>query len=204
MEPLMIIVVANVVVLVVLVWVVSRKRPTESTQLLQQQLVEVRDRLDDMTRTQAGLPAVLAASREEQTNWLTQQLTAFAGTVSHQIEAGHETVGRRLADTGDLIGDLRERLGRLSASAERMEQLGADVNEVQGMLRVPQLRGAIGELWLEEMLRQMMPPDLFEMQYTFQTGERADAVVRLGDRLLAIDAKFPLDACRRMLEIWRQ
>jgi DNA recombination protein RmuC len=64
---------------------------------------------------------------------------------------------------------------------------------------VPRLRGTLGEVWLEELLRQVFPARLYEMQYAFRTGERVDAVLRVGDRLVPVDSKFPLEACQRML-----
>src|SRR5207247_780003 len=76
--------------------------------------------------------------------------------------------------------------------------MGETVSEVQQLLQVPRLRGTIGEVWLEELLRQILPGH-YEMQYQFRSGERVDAVLRLGERLVPVDAKFPLEACQRML-----
>jgi DNA recombination protein RmuC len=53
-------------------------------------------------------------------------------------------------------------------------------------------------VWLEELLRQILPGH-YEMQHQFRSGERVDAVLRLGERLVPVDAKFPLEACQRML-----
>src|SRR5437762_12214750 len=76
--------------------------------------------------------------------------------------------------------------------------MGTAVSEVQQLLQVPRLRGTIGEVWLEELLRQILPGH-YEMQYQFRSGERVDAVLRLGERLVPVDAKFPLEACQRIL-----
>src|SRR2546425_7379815 len=76
--------------------------------------------------------------------------------------------------------------------------MGETVSEVQQLLQVPRLRGTIGEVWLEELLRQILPGH-YEMQHQFRSGERVDAVLRLGERLVPVDAKFPLEACQRML-----
>src|SRR5437867_8915621 len=77
--------------------------------------------------------------------------------------------------------------------------MGTAVTEVQQLLQVPKLRGTIGEVWLAELLQQILPASHYEMQYTFRSGERVDAVLKLGDRLVPVDAKFPLEACQRML-----
>lgn len=98
-----------------------------------------------------------------------------------------------------VLSDVRERLGQLSEAARRIETVGGAVTEVRQLLQVPRLRGTIGELWLEELLRQILPASSYAMQYTFKSGERVDAVVTVGDRKVPVDAKFPLEACQRMM-----
>jgi DNA recombination protein RmuC len=106
---------------------------------------------------------------------------------------------RGSADQTRVLSDVRERLGALAEVTRRLEAMGASVTEVQQLLQVPKLRGTLGEIWLEELLRQILPASHFEMQHAFRSGERVDAVLKLGDRLVAVDAKFPLEACQRML-----
>src|SRR5437660_9866293 len=77
--------------------------------------------------------------------------------------------------------------------------MGTAVTEVQQLLQVPKLRGTIGEVWLEELLRQILPASHYQMQHAFRSGERVDAARRLGARLVPVDAKFPLAACPRLL-----
>lgn len=97
-----------------------------------------------------------------------------------------------------LLADLRERLGQLSEATRQLRDVGETVADVQDLLRVPKLRGTLGEVWLEQLLHQVIP-GAYEMQHTFHSGERVDAIVRLGERIVPVDAKFPLEACRRML-----
>src|SRR5439155_719712 len=106
---------------------------------------------------------------------------------------------RGSADQTRVLSDVRERLGALAEVTRRLEAMGASVTEVQQLLQVPKLRGTLGEIWLEELLRQILPASHYEMQHAFRSGERVDAVLMLGDRLVAVDAKFPLEACQRML-----
>jgi DNA recombination protein RmuC len=103
-----------------------------------------------------------------------------------------------LAQT-QVLSDVRERLGQLSEVTKRLETVGGAVTEVQQLLQVPKLRGTIGEVWLEELLRQILPASAYGMQHAFKSGERVDAIIRVGDRLVPVDAKFPLEACQRML-----
>ena len=118
--------------------------------------------------------------------------------------AAQQQVPRALAEGSaaqtQVLSDVRERLGQLGEVTKRLETVGGAVTEVQQLLQVPKLRGMIGETWLEELLRQILPAAFYQMQYAFKSGERVDAVVRVGTRLVPVDAKFPLEACQRMLE----
>jgi DNA recombination protein RmuC len=141
-----------IVAVTLLVVLVLKPGRGSDAPLLQQQLVEVRNRLDALVTSQGGA-----------------------------------------------VGDVRERLGRLAEATRRLEAVGQSVTEVRDLLRVPQLRGTIGEVWLEELLRQIFPAGLYETQHAFRSGEKVDAVIHVGGRMVSVDAKFPLEACQRML-----
>ena len=152
MSALTVATLALLLVVVALLVILVLRRPGAEGAMLQQQLIEVRSRLDALVNSQ-----------------------------------------------GSAVGDVRERLGALAEATKRLEQVGASVAELQELLKVPQLRGTLGETWLEELLRQIFPAGLYEMQHAFRSGERVDAVLRVGDRLVPVDSKFPLEACQRML-----
>ncbi|HDQ99703.1 MAG TPA: DNA recombination protein RmuC, partial [candidate division WOR-3 bacterium] len=66
------------------------------------------------------------------------------------------------------------------------------------ILRAPKLRGIIGEFFLGDLLRQVVPAH-HQLQYRFASGEAVDAVVRLGPGLVPIDSKFPLEDFQRLI-----
>jgi len=168
-----ILILAAVAVVLLLLLLYRRPGGVAGAQLLQQQLVEMRGRLEALAATQQELPRALADGRAAQ-----------AEADGHQLRT---------------LADLRDRLAQLGEATRRVEAVGASVAEVQALLKVPKLRGTLGEVWLEELLRQVLPEPLYTMQYAFRSGERVDAVLRIGDRLVPVDAKFPLEACQRML-----
>jgi DNA recombination protein RmuC len=161
-------VVIAIVTLVALLVVVVLRRPSgeRATGLIQQQLIELRTRFDQLVAAQQEVPKALAQGSAEQTR---------------------------------VLHDVRDRLGQLGEATKRLETMGETVSEVQQLLQVPKLRGTIGEVWLQELLQQILPASHYEMQHPFRSGERVDAVLKLGDRLVPVDAKFPLEACQRML-----
>jgi DNA recombination protein RmuC len=61
------------------------------------------------------------------------------------------------------------------------------------------VRGTGGDEWLEKLLRRVFPGSCYEMQYGFRTGERVDAALRIGDRIVPVGATVPLEARRRTI-----
>src|SRR4029077_4639452 len=106
---------------------------------------------------------------------------------------------RGSADQTRALRDVHERPGALGGAPNLVEQMGPAGTDVRQLLQVPKLRGTIGEVWLEELLRQILPASHYQMQHAFRSGERVDAALRVGDRLVPVDAKFPLEACQRLL-----
>jgi DNA recombination protein RmuC len=74
-----------------------------------------------------------------------------------------------------------------------------DLARLEQALRPPKARGGFGELLLGNLLRDMLPADAYQLQFGFKTGERVDAVIRI-DKLVPVDAKFPLDNFARLVE----
>jgi DNA recombination protein RmuC len=81
-----------------------------------------------------------------------------------------------------------------------MMDIGKDISSLHDILRAPKLRGGMGEFLLSELLRQILPEDHFSLQYRFRNGTQVDAVIQLGDGIISVDAKFPLENFKRILE----
>ncbi len=109
-------------------------------------------------------------------------------------------VNTRLDNAAQLAGELNRRLGELSRAAEEVLNVGQEIASLQEILRAPKPRGVLGEIFLGNILQEMVP-NHFELQYRFRSGATVDAVVRLGEKLVPIDAKFPLDDFQRMLAV---
>jgi DNA recombination protein RmuC len=114
--------------------------------------------------------------------------------LNERLADGQASLDRRL----QIFGQIENRLGQLATQAENIEQVGRNIQALSELLRPPKLRGVLGEMLLEHLLAQILPESLFVMQHRFEDGLTVDAAVRVGDRLLPIDSKFPLDSYQRL------
>jgi len=143
------------------------------------------------------------------------------GLLDHRLGGVEERLDRRLSDIdqrvdrrfGELDGkllstqqssnktavDIAEKLVKVEGATEQMLARANDLARLEQILRPPKARGGFGELLLENLLRDRLPPSAYQTQYGFKSGERVDAVIRV-EKLVPIDAKFPLDNFERMVE----
>src|SRR6185369_12595556 len=91
-------------------------------------------------------------------------------------------------------------LGELREATTKVHEVGRDVATLHDILRAPKLRGGLGELLLGDLLAQVLPAANYTLQHGFRSGNRVDAIVRLGNGIVPIDAKFPLEDFRRLLQ----
>jgi DNA recombination protein RmuC len=148
---------------------------------------------------QSATGEALQTRLEETRRTLSQQLEGLVGAVNAQLSASQQTFGQQFEGATKVFGEVRGQLGQVAEMAARMEALGREINELQGILKAPKLRGNLGEAQLEEFLRQVLPPAFWSLQHRFADGQIVDAAIRLRDHLVPVDAKFPLEAFQRML-----
>jgi DNA recombination protein RmuC len=103
------------------------------------------------------------------------------------------------SDVQPTLDGVHRTVGQLAEQARHIEEVGRDIASLQTILQPPKLRGALGELLLERMLAQVLPREAFGTQYRFLDGRTVDAIIRIGDRIVPVDSKFPLDAFQRVL-----
>src|ERR671936_1188463 len=119
-----------------------------------------------------------------------------------KVDRRLEGLDGRLLSTQQSAGktatEIVERLGKLDGTAAQMLARANDLARLEQALRPPKARGGVGELLLANVLRDSLPADAYELQHTFRSGERVDAVVKV-DKLVPIDAKFPLENFERVV-----
>jgi DNA recombination protein RmuC len=144
------------------------------------------------------LPRLIAAQLAALRDDTARQLNERNADVDRRLADVTETIDRRLASSNQAATKIHERLGEVTKATAEMNERAKDLARLEHALRPPKARGGFGELLLENLLRDRLPPDAYEIQYTFPGGERVDAVIRAAGLLLPVDAKFPLDNFERM------
>lgn len=130
---------------------------------------------------------------------LRDQLSKNLSESSKMMMESQKTVGERLDKAAQVVGDVQRTLGSLDSATKQVFNVGKDIAQLQEILRAPKLRGSFGELFLGDLLAQILPANNFSLQHTFKSGEIVDAVVRLG-RLVPVDSKFPLENFKRLVQ----
>ncbi len=126
------------------------------------------------------------------------QVNQRLDAMSQSLQNANSTISSSLGNATSIFGSVSESLGRLTASNQQIMEISKDISSLQELLRAPKLRGQIGEIFLENLLAQVLPKEYFTVQYRFQSGETVDAVIKLGDRLVPVDAKFSLENFQKM------
>jgi len=132
-----------------------------------------------------------------QQNQLVQtQLLEMSRQMNQQLSQNASVV----QDYTKVMGEFQRRLGQLQESTQSMIRIGQDISSLQDILQAPKLRGILGEFFLEEILKQILPRDRYELQHSFRSGEKVDAVIHLAQGMVPVDAKFPLENFRRLIQ----
>jgi DNA recombination protein RmuC len=111
-----------------------------------------------------------------------------------------KNVNARLDTAAKVIGDVKNQLGIVHEATKQVQEISKDISSLQDILKAPKLRGGLGELFLGDLLKQVLPPSNYQEQYRFKSGEKVDAVILLKESMVPIDSKFPLENFKRMVE----
>jgi DNA anti-recombination protein RmuC len=119
---------------------------------------------------------------------------------SVQVEALKQRLGESLAEsatkTAETLGGIGARLNVIDEAHKNISALSGQVVSLQQVLSNKQSRGAYGQAQMEEIVRDGLPPSLYDFQFTLTNRNRPDCIIRIpGNKaLLVIDSKFPLES----------
>lgn len=178
METVVVLLGVLVVVLGGLLAYVLMRKPatnTESALLLKEDLTKLST---DITQLKDGM---------------TKQLTDQMGASSKQMQA-------QSAANIKILEAVTEKLTKLEGTNKNVGDIANELKTLQNVLQNPKQRGVLGEYYLDQILKNTLPPGSYRLQYKLATGLIVDAAIILDDRVLPVDSKFSLENYNRLLE----
>ena len=121
------------------------------------------------------------------------ELLEYLKTTNQRLERQGESFNQRLDNAAKVISGVQRNIGEFS-------EIGRGMKDLQQFLASPKLRGNIGEQVLKELLKQFLPQESFNLQYTFKSGEKVDAAIKTSAGIIPVDSKFPMENFRKMQE----
>ena len=128
-----------------------------------------------------------------------EKLSETHRTTQDQINQTIRTVQGISGQSAKLISNVSEKLAKLDETNKQVINFSSQLQNLQDILKNPKQRGVLGEYFLEETLKNVLPPNSYKMQYEFSDGVIVDAVVFVKEKIIPIDSKFSLENYEKIL-----
>ncbi len=142
--------------------------------------------------------------KESGLNLILTQINELSRTVDNKLGESHKQVNESLkfhsSESNKIIRDVTERLTRLDETNKQVISFADQLQSLENILKNPKQRGILGEYYLETVLKNVLPPGNYQMQYEFPDKTIVDAVVFVKDKIIPIDSKFSLENYNKMAE----
>lgn len=126
-------------------------------------------------------------------------VSQLSSTIEERLGNFGSTIGNTLTqqtqNTQNSLKEMHERLAIIDRAQENINSLSNQVNDLQNILSNKQLRGAFGEVQLENIVKDALPQNAYQFQYTLMSNSRVDCIVKMPEPPgpICIDSKFPLE-----------
>ncbi len=143
-------------------------------------------------------------NNNEANQLLLQQINELSRTIDNKLGESQKEITQSMryqsTETSRIIADITEKITRLDETNKQVVSFADQLKNLQDILKNPKQRGVLGEYYLETLLKNVMPPGSYQMQYPFPDGNIVDAVVFVKDKIIPIDSKFSLENYNRISE----
>jgi DNA recombination protein RmuC len=137
---------------------------------------------------------------QNQMNELTRMLDAKLGESAKAISDSTSKAFLQATESTKLIREITQELAKVGEGQRQVVSIADNLKNLQDILKNPKQRGVLGEYYLETVLKNVLPPNAYQMQYPFKDGTIVDAAVLTKDGIIPIDSKFSLENYNRILE----
>jgi len=153
----------------------------------------LRGELAHLTETFAAGQRDMEERLKAEQRALTERLHEREATLNKTLAEGLQTTTKKTLES---INKVEVRLAVIDKAQANIADLSGQVVNLQNILSNKQARGAFGEIQLNDLVRQVLPPSAYRFQAQLGNGKRADCLLELPNPpgAIAIDAKFPLES----------
>ncbi|MCX6792528.1 MAG: DNA recombination protein RmuC [Candidatus Falkowbacteria bacterium] len=131
---------------------------------------------------------------------LSEQSKEMKQVLDNKLSETHTVTRQQFSESSQLIKEVTEKLTKLDETNRQVINFSSQLQSLQDILKNPKQRGVLGEYYLETLLKNVMPPGSYQMQYAFKNKTIVDAVVFVKDKIIPIDSKFSLENYNRIIE----
>lgn len=141
----------------------------------------------------------------ERLSQLAEQNKELRQALDSKLSETHKATQVQFNQTSKLIANVTERLTKLDETNKQVVNFSSQLQNLQDILKNPKQRGVLGEYFLEETLKNVLPPNSYQMQYNLGRNKKGegdlivDAVVFVKDKIIPIDSKFSLENYEKIL-----
>lgn len=135
----------------------------------------------------------------EQNKSLSEQNMELRHTMDSKLSQTNQTTREQIRQSIKSISEVTEKLAKIEETNKQVVNFSSQLQNLQDILKNPKQRGVLGEYFLEETLKNVLPPNSYQMQYAFKDGLIVDAVVFVKEKVIPIDSKFSLENYEKIL-----
>lgn len=129
-----------------------------------------------------------------------EDLRALHERLDRQGTSIQQSIQTQLGESSKIVREVTERLTKLDETNRQVVGFADQLKRLQDTLNNPKQRGVLGEYYLETVLKNVLPPKHYKLQYKFKDGDIVDAAIFLQDKIIPVDAKFSLENYNRLSE----
>ena len=194
MEYLMLIILLLILLIAIYFYVQLQKpKSTETTSLLFEMNKQLRDDIEKMRKSVESFSGESRKEIQEKLDGIHRGMDAFQKHTKDSLQ-------KQFTDTTTIITRVSEKLKGLEITNKQVLSFTEQMKSLEKILQNPKQRGIFGEIQLSNLLANVLPPDHYQMQYSFKNGDKVDAVLFYNNFIVPIDSKFSLENYNKMVD----
>jgi DNA recombination protein RmuC len=171
-----------IILLAIIAWRLFKPREAEPKKQDDQSLLLLQNQINELTRT------------------LEAKLGESAKAINASMSDATNKAFAQATESTRLIKEITQELAKVGEGQRQVVSIADNLKNLQDILKNPKQRGVLGEYYLETVLKNVLPPNAYKMQYPFKDGTIVDAAVITKDGIIPVDSKFSLENYNRILE----